>query len=85
MMNAPRTLHLTPSPRTLNCCITVGLRDSALDESFVATLRTLYVVTVRCTMLLHNWNCTQLTAIILHVPEMTEKCEFGKKSFSSNW
>ena len=34
--------HLTPPPPPLHCCITVGLRDSALHESFVPTpLRTL--------------------------------------------
>ena len=84
MMNTPCTLHLIPPPCTLNCCITVGLRDSALDESFVATLRTLYVVAVRCTMLLHDSNCTQLNAVILHVAEMTENCKFEKNAFSSN-
>ena len=32
------------------------VHDSALDESFVATVHTLYVVTVQWTMLLHDWN-----------------------------
>ena len=72
--------YLTPPPHPLHCCITVGLRHSALHESFVPTLRTLYVVTIRRTMLLHDWNCTQLTAVILRVPEMTENCEFKKKT-----
>ena len=78
-----RTSQLTPPPRPLHRCITVGLRDSALHESLVPTLRTctLYVVTVRWTMLLHDWNCTQLTAVILRVPEMTENCEFDKTVF----
>ena len=76
-INDERTSHL--APRTSHIKLLYYSRST-----FVATLRTLYVVTVRCTMLLHDWNCAQFTAVILYVPEMTENCEFEKNSFSSN-
>jgi hypothetical protein len=72
---APCTSHL--APHSLNCCILyrVSLRNSAWDEFFVPTRLTLYVVTVRWTIRLHDWSCTQLTAHKIAVSYSRSTCQ----------
>ena len=58
-------------------CIQIGGADPRLANTGLINP----VGRLDTSMLLLDLNCTQLTAVILRVPEMTENCEFEKKFF----